>query len=183
MTETNNKIAETSEIKKASFWVSQLFILLATVVGVFLAANQGFQQAVQFENMNSYKENYYLQKSLEFELTDNIVILKNYINKMKDPSYFGAREEPLDFYSLIRDNMRYSQTTLGTPPELLRDTQRFYREVQKLHTLIAKGNLNTVTGSQKLQVEIDHVEQVLIPALQKSTADIKAILDKTDVVL
>lgn len=36
------------ETKKASFWISQCFILLATVLGVYLASSQGFKQALAY---------------------------------------------------------------------------------------------------------------------------------------
>lgn len=172
-----------SEIKKASFWLSQLFILLATVVGVFLAANQGYKQAVQFENMTTYKENYYLQKSLEFELTDNIAILKSYMTKIQDPNYFGARNEPLNFYNLIWENMKFSSATLGTPPEFLRETQRFYREVNRIHDEVAKGNIAVPNAIKLLNIEVENVEKNLIPGLQKSSESIKKELSSSDVIL
>ncbi|OCG03994.1 hypothetical protein [Gilliamella sp. wkB112] len=171
------------EIKKASFWVNHIFILLATVIGVYLAANQGYKQAVQFENMKSYKDNYYLQKSLQYELIDNINILKNYLVKCQDSSYLGARTEPLNFYTLVWDNMKFSSTTLGTPPELLRDAQRFYREVDRIHNEIAKGNIGVTVGVSKLQEQINHIEKELLPALDSSTKKIEKILEGTDVVL
>ncbi|WP_294610751.1 hypothetical protein [uncultured Gilliamella sp.] len=180
---SNVKTEQIAEIKKVSFWISQLFILLATVTGVYLAANQGYKQAVQFDNMKSYKENYYLQKSLKYELMDNIVILKDYITKSQDSSYYGARNEPLNFYKLVWENMKFSSTTLGTPPEFLRDAQRFYREVDRIHTEIAKGNMAITIGITKLQEQIDLVEKGLLPALDSSTIKIEKIFEGTDVIL
>ncbi|MWP46770.1 hypothetical protein [Gilliamella sp. Pas-s27] len=181
--DSSHKENQIDEIKKVSFWVSQLFILIATIVGVFLAANQGFKQAVQFENMKSYKENYYLQKSLQYELLDNIAILKAYMAKSQDSSYFGARSEPLNFYTLVWDNMKFSSTTLGTPPKFLRDSQRFYREVNRLHDEIAKGNMAIAIGITKLQEQIDLVEKDLLPALDASTKEITKMFENTDVIL
>lgn len=176
-------VERVNEIKKASFWVSQFFILLATVVGVYLAATQGYKQAVQFENMTSYKESYYLQKSLQYELQDNVAILKKYMAKIQDGAYYAARNEPLDFYNLVWENMKFSSTTLSTPPELLRQAQQFYREVDNLHERIAKSNLSVGVGAQKLQEQIDIVEQNLIPALEKSTEQIRKELSGTDIIL
>ncbi|OCG26003.1 hypothetical protein A9G11_01350 [Gilliamella sp. wkB108] len=181
--ESKVKSDANEEIKKASFWISQIFILLATVIGVYLAANQGYKQAVQFDNMKSYKDNYYLQKSLQYELTDNISILKAYLVKCQDSNYFGARTDPLSFYTLVWENMKFSSTTLGTPPELLRDAQRFYREVDRIHNEIAKGNIAISVGVTQLQEQIDHIEKELLPALDSSTKKIEKILEGTDVVL
>lgn len=177
------EVERINEIKKASFWVSQLFILLATVVGVYLAATQGYKQAVQFENMTSHKESYYLQKSLQYELQDNVTILKNYMSKIQDGAYYGARNEPLDFYNLVWENMKFSSTTLATPPELLRQAQQFYRAVANIHQQIATSDISAPNGIKKLQEQIDIVEQSLIPALEKSTEQIKNVLSGTDIVL
>ncbi|RKS84467.1 hypothetical protein DES39_2143 [Orbus hercynius] len=176
-------IERVNEIKKASFWVSQVFILLATVIGVYLAASQGYKQAVQFENMTSYKESYYLQKSLQYELQDNIVLLKGYMAKIQDSNYYGARNEPLNFYTLIWENMKFSSTTLSTPPMLLRQAQQFYREVAKLHESIAISDISVPTGIKKLQAQIDIVEQQLIPTLEKNTAQIQHELAGSDIIL
>lgn len=176
-------IERVNEIKKASFWVSQIFIIIATVLGVYLAASQGYKQAVQFENMTSYKDNYYLQKSLQYELQDNIVILKNYMANIQNGNYYGARVEPLGFYTLIWENMKFSKTTLGTPPDFLRQAQQFYREVAKLHERIGKSDISVPIGVKKLQEQIDLIEHNLIPALEKSTKQIKKELSGTDVIL
>lgn len=180
---SNVKHEQIDEIKKASFWISQFFILIATIVGVYLAANQGYKQAVQFDNMKSYKDNYYLQKSLKYELTDNIIILKDYMAKCQDSSYLGARNAPLNFYKLIWENMKFSSTTLGTPPELLRDAQRFYREVERIHNEIAKGNIAISVGVTQLQEQIDHIEKEFLPALDTSIKNIEKTFEGSDVVL
>ncbi|WP_392563395.1 hypothetical protein RHO13_08180 [Orbus wheelerorum] len=176
-------VERVNEIKKASFWVSQVFIIIATVLGVYLAASQGYKQAVQFENMKSYKESYYLQKSLQYELQDNIALLKTYIGKLQNANYYGARNEPLNFYSLVWDNMKFSSATLATPPEFLRQAQGFYRNVAKLHDSIAKSDISVDNGLKQLRIEIDLVEQDLIPGLEKSTQTIKQELSGTDVIL
>ncbi|WP_392561468.1 hypothetical protein RHO12_10000 [Orbus sturtevantii] len=172
-----------NEIKKASFWVSQIFIIIATVLGVFLAASQGYKQAVQFENMKSEKESYYLQKSLQYELQDNILLLKEYMAKLQKSNYYGARNEPLNFYSLIWDNMKYSSSTLATPPEFLRQAQGFYREVARLHEGIAKSDVSIENGLKQLRIQIDLVEKDLIVGLENNTQIIKQHLSDTDIVL
>ncbi|QIQ20253.1 hypothetical protein [Zophobihabitans entericus] len=172
-----------NEVKKASFWISQLFILLATVSGVYLAANQGFKQAVEFENMNTYKDTYYLQKSLQNELQDNIIILQKYMEKVQDGAYFGARNEPLNFYSLVWENMKFSPTTLSAAPEVLRDAQRFYREVARIHQAVATGNMSIPNGIKYFQEEINIINDNTIPMIEKSNASIKVKLDDTNVVL
>lgn len=59
------------DLIRSSFWVGQIFMLIATVMGVFLAAQSGLEQALTFDSITRMESNYYLRKSLQDELTDN----------------------------------------------------------------------------------------------------------------
>lgn len=76
-----NQPIESSEVKKPSFWISQIFILMATILGVYLAATQGFKQAVQFEHIMGQKSTYYLQSSIKNELSLNITATEQFLEK------------------------------------------------------------------------------------------------------
>lgn len=113
-----------SEVKKASFWVSHLFIIAATIVGVFLAANEGLKQAMIFDDIRSAKNNYYLRKSLQGELADNIAYIKEFIAKVDR----RVDKPELALETFVWKNMAFSSATLETPSELLREAKQFYRK-------------------------------------------------------
>lgn len=171
-----------SEIKKASYWLSQVFVIIATIVGVFLAANQGYKLAVQFENNIAVKESFYLQKSLQYELEDNVEVVANYLESIKSGSP-QAKSAPLNLNTLVLENMRYSPLTLSTPPEILRDTQKFYREVNEWYDKIASSNVAVSFGSSKLQAELDRVEKELITKLKENTHTLKNQVEKAGLTL
>lgn len=171
-----------SEIKKASYWLSQVFVIIATIVGVFLAANQGYKLAVEFENNIAVKESYYLQKSLQYELEDNAEIVSAYLEAIKSGDS-QAKSAPLNLNTLVLENMRYSQITLSTPPEILRDTQKFYREINEWHDKIASSKVAVSFGSNKLQAELDRVQKSLIDSLKTSTETLKAQVEKSGMTL
>lgn len=170
-----------SEIKKASYWLSQVFVIIATIVGVFLAANQGYKLAVEFENNIAVKESYYLQKSLQYELEDNVLVVKSYIESIKggDPS---AKKSPLNLSTLVLENMKYSPITLSTPPEILRATQKFYRDVNEWYDKTSTSIVAVSFGSGKLQAAIEAIEKE-IDGLKENTEQLKRQVEKAGMVL
>lgn len=161
------------EVRKLSFWVSQIFILIATVLGVFLAANQGFKQALVFENIQSNKSNYYLRMSLQQELSDNVTLIKEYI---ADVNAGNSKQAPLNLYTFVWDSMRYSSATLETPSGLLRDSQHFYRQVNDTHEKIANNVYAVSYGTKKLQEVVEHMEKTVLPQFSADTDRIRSDL-------
>ncbi|MAK91028.1 MAG: hypothetical protein CMI13_07325, partial [Oleibacter sp.] len=70
--------ADHSDLKTSSFWISQIFMIIATVAGVYLAAQAGLQQAIEFDNLTSTESNYYLRQSLYDEVDANVSLLRTY---------------------------------------------------------------------------------------------------------
>ena len=64
-----------NDLGKSGFWISQMFVVAATIIGVYLAAHTGLQQAIAFDRLTSQESNYYLRKSLHDELADNVAVL------------------------------------------------------------------------------------------------------------
>lgn len=154
-----------SDIRKASFWVSNLFIIAATVLGVFLAATQGFEQAVQFDNLRGDKNNYYMRQSLRGELADNAGYVKEYIAKVSNQ----VVSPQLVLEDFVWNNMTYAANALETPTELLREAQRFHRRVTEI---MATPHFNDRMKAQHLGELVKHLEENVLPAFD---ADIEAL--------
>ena len=54
------------------FWVSNLVIVLSTVLGVYLAAQAGYRTALDFELARTERESFYMRRALLDELKDNL---------------------------------------------------------------------------------------------------------------
>ena len=157
---------EQNEIRKASFWISQLCIVAATVIGVFLAANQGFEQAIRFDNILSEKNNYYLRKSLQQELGDNVAHIREFIHKVDQR--IDKPELVLDTF--VWNSMTYSPTSLETPPELLREAKLFYRRTKEIMDTPYFNNMNKAKALGELAA---HIEKTVLPKFEEDTAAIK----------
>ena len=155
-----------SEIKKPSFWIGHLFIILATVIGVFLAANEGLKQAVLFDDIRSAKNNYYLRKSLQSELADNVGYIREFIAKVEN----RVDKPELVLESFVWKNMSFSGSTLETPSELLREAKQFYRRAGEIMDTPYYNNYNKAAFLGELA---KHVEDKVLPMFEENTAALR----------
>jgi len=131
------KQLDNADLIKSSFWISQIFMIIATIVGVFLAAQEGLSQALLFDALNSKEKNYYLQHALADEITDNITTLNEYaefITKGGAPHDLKPYHPPLDYF--VWENMKFSSSSLETPSHILSAARRFNKKSTKLVKMI-----------------------------------------------
>lgn len=159
--------ANQKDVGKAGFWISQLVIIIATVGGVYLAASQGLKQAIQFDAIKSEQTNYYLRKSLQNELADNVGYIRDYIGKVN-----GRVANPtLNLETFVWNSMTYSPAALETPSELLREAQKFYHQVEET----MKSQAAVPVRMKALEELAKHVETEVLP---KFEADAKTLRDR-----
>ena len=171
---------DTREVKKISFWVSQIFIVLATVLGVFLAANQGFKQAMAFENIRNDRNNYFLRLSLKNEISDNIALLQTYAKKIEKGGLVD-RKTPFKLDTFVWESMKNSPATLETPSTLLSESRNFYRQAEDIHTKVA-GNVYSHTHGIKLIDElVEHMQNNVLPKFEADLNALKIRLQKNGV--
>lgn len=160
---------DSSEVRKASFWISQLVIIIATVGGVYLAASQGLKQAVQFDAIKSEQNNYYLRKSLQNELADNVVYIREYADKVKRQ----IANAELNLETFVWNSMTYSPTALETPSGLLREAQKFYHSSA---SILSNKNFQPRNRAESLTVLADHVEKEVLPQFETNTSALRRAL-------
>jgi len=84
------------------FWLGQLFTLLATVVGVYLAANSGFEKAIEFENLQHQRDVYHVQQSLLGEMQVNTERLQSWVDEFDKAPQSNSMSMQPDKYRWIR---------------------------------------------------------------------------------
>lgn len=162
---------DTSEVRKASFWVSQIFIIVATVLGVYLAANQGFKQAVAYGELQGDKNNFFLRKSLQNELVDNVALVRGYAERLKKGG-FAARKSSFKLDTFVWESMRFSPATLETPSDLLQGSRQFYRQVAEIQEKVESNDYSAEKGIRLLTELADRMEKDILP---KFDADLNAL--------
>lgn len=169
------------EISNLSFWVSQISMIIATVLGVYLAAQQGLQQAVLFEQIQSDKNNYYLRQSLQHELSDNLVLIEKYTGQIKDISVHAVKRYSLVLDTFVWESMKFSPATLETPSALLSESRKFYREVNDIHGKIQTSFYSAHYGTKLLLEQVEHMRTVVLPMFEADTNQLKQALAQQDV--
>lgn len=170
------------EVSTLSFWISQVFMIIATVLGVYLAGQQGLAQAVNFEQIQSDKNNYYLRKSLQHELEDNVALLQDYIELLSVPcSRSAAQCYALQLDQFIWQSMKFSNATLETPPELLRESRAFYRQVNDIQQKISQNVYGRSYAAGLLEQQINHMQQVVLPMFEDDLAKLMVVLNANNV--
>ena len=127
------KQVDNADLVKSSFWISQIFMIIATVAGVYLAAQEGLSQALLFDSLQGKEKNYYLQHALADEISDNITILNEYaafISEKGAPYDLKAHHPGLDYF--VWENMKFSSSSLETPSYILTAARRFNKQSAKL---------------------------------------------------
>tara|TARA_R110000765_G_scaffold256794_1_gene357153 strand:+ start:1490 stop:2107 length:618 start_codon:yes stop_codon:yes gene_type:complete len=120
---------DNSDLVKTGFWVGQIFMVIATVVGVYLAAQEGLSQALLFENLNSKEKNYYLQHALADELDDNIIALNAYADLLQNKPIYDIKSNRPVVSDFVWESMKYSPNALETPSDILSAIRRYNSEV------------------------------------------------------
>lgn len=154
------------DLQKSGFWVSQVFVVLATIIGVYLAANAGLEQAIRFDNIIAQEHNYYLRASLHDELQDNSRELRAYVNDVLKRNPYDLKDHSPALSQFVWETMRYSTATLETPSEFLTEGRRFYADTASIIEK-AENRVYGATHAAKLMTAVlDRMEQETLPKLK-----------------
>ncbi|MAM87902.1 MAG: hypothetical protein CME36_11410 [unclassified Hahellaceae] len=156
------------DLQKSGFWVSQVFVVLATIIGVYLAANAGLEQAIRFDNIKAQEQNYYLQASLHDELQDNTSLLRRYVDEVlkRNPDDLKAQHPALSEF--IWETMRYSPATFETPSEFLNASRRFYADTTDIIEKAENRFYGASHAAKLLTAVLDRMEQGTLPKLKEN---------------
>ncbi|MCL6417374.1 hypothetical protein MIB92_17070 [Aestuariirhabdus sp. Z084] len=182
-TTNQQKKIDNQDLSKSGFWISHLFTIAATIVGVYLAAQAGLNQALVFDALQTKQNNFYLRESLYAELADNAAQLADYnsevLSKNLSTNAIKMANPKLDTY--VWDTMKFSPTTLETPTYFLTETRRFYAEVNDIIEKVEAFHYGNKYASGLLQQQLDQMNNLVLPKLKASAEAIRVDLEQHDV--
>lgn len=171
------------ELRSSGYWLTNFLMIISTVLGVYLAARVGLQQAIMFDEISDLKYSYNLQTALADELTENIAVLRQYNGGYLSrtlPQDELVRANP-GISHFVWDTMHHSPQSLETPGYFLNEIQRFYRAVQRIITARERNQYSALQASQSLTEQLDHLEQRVLPRLRQNIARLGQTLAALDV--
>lgn len=159
---------DNKDLTKSSFWISQVFMIIATITGVFLAAQEGLSQALQFDSLNRQENNYYLRRSLDDEISVNITTLKAYADLVESNKVYDLKSQRPALLNFVWENMKYSSSTLETPSHILSKASQFYANTHVIITRIENRKYGAKFGAKKLRELITDMENSGLKALKEN---------------
>ena len=172
---------DNTELIKTSFWVSQIFIIIATVVGVYLAAQEGLSQAIKFDALSNMQNNYHLRHALYDEVSDNVEILSHYADTVETVSSNSLVKMHPQMGLFVWDNMRYSANALETPSDILSDIRRLYLESEKIISNIETRHYSVSYGKDQLQNVLSKIKEDTLPKLKTYYESLSKELKDNDI--
>jgi hypothetical protein len=99
-----------------TFWLTQITILVSTVLGVYLASVAGFQIAVNFDRYQAASDVLNIEQSLHAEVSDNTARVEAWVAAYKKApmTWHDKKLVPRERHQLdltIWQTMRYSPRT------------------------------------------------------------------------
>ena len=159
-----------NDLGKSGFWISQIFVVVATIIGVYLAAHAGLEQAIAFDRLTSQESSYYLRKSLHEELEDNVSILRAYTDEVLARRLWPeelVKNRPV-LSRFVWETMRYSPQTLEVPSIYLTGARQFYSKADTIIRKVEGGVYGATYAAEQMNEVLDQVEGRLIPGLRQN---------------
>lgn len=174
-----------SNQEERHFWLGHIFTVVATVVGVYLAAQSGFRKAIEFELLKSDRDEYYVSVAFLSELTDNINMVEDLIVRMEKNGNYSVEEEfTHGFRNFVWKAMRFNSETLQLPTPALNQAAQFYSKA----TLLLKNMHQRGNGwdspkdqYEKLKLQVEKVKSVALPAIKNHIKKVKENLLKENI--
>jgi hypothetical protein len=170
------RLLRVREKDNIEFWVSHLLIVVSTIVGVFLAAQAGFDKALQFEAIKTDRENYYLQSALAAELEDN---LDNVAAWGADfvgggAQGFKGQAEKYRLETFVWEAMKETPNTFQIPAEILTPIRRYYRDIAADLTAMTALDAQSRAAVDHMLAATEALRAQALPLLQEHLAALGA---------
>ena len=159
-----------NDLGKSGFWIAQMFVVAATIIGVYLAAHAGLKQAIIFDSLTSQESSYYLRKSLHDELADNVAALRAYNDDTlsRSPPQSELENNRPVLSRFVWDTMRYSPNTFEIPSPFLTGARRFHLKADEIVRKAEGRVYGAGFASKQLAALLDDVEANLLPNLREN---------------
>jgi hypothetical protein len=197
------RIFKVRESGNAEFWLSHLFVMASTIIGVYLAAQAGFSTALQFEVARSERDGYYMRRALLDEVKDNIAsagewssnfekVLRNrisdqyflptdswtvYWSDKNGWSNAGIVPDELKMKTFVWETMKQQAITFQLSPELLSAVRRYYDGMEGNMKDILSRDWKAGPAAKAILEDTQRMREVTVPAFEKDIAELRASLE------
>jgi hypothetical protein len=167
------------------FFVAQIFTMLATVFGVYLAAYVGFQRTLEYDRFTKAQQRSDLITATREELKQNIARMRKLDERLPADVGSGVSEWPR-LRLFVWQAVGRSSSAFDVPPQILTDLQALYEDLGDMLTdAEARQSFRSLTTSnayfrgqykERLAAELSIAETSIIPALERTAAEAEKLV-------
>jgi hypothetical protein len=179
------RIFKVRETGNAEFWVSNLVIVLSTVLGVYLAAQAGYTTAIDFEQTRTDREGYYMRRALLDEVRDNLDQADQWSDFIinKDGWRYQGNPDAYKLQSYVWETMKEQATTFQLAPAVLTGVRRYYDNASGYAMNLARGQGTAIDAAKAFSADTKKMREQTVPVMEKDIASLKGRLDKRGIAL
>ena len=179
------RIFKVREQGNQEFWVSNLVIVLSTILGVYLAAQAGYSTAMDFEQARGDRDGYYMRRALLDELRDNLDRADQWSDFIvnKDGWRYQGNPDAYKLQGYVWETMKQQATTFQLAPAVLTGVRRYYDNASAYAMNLARGQGTAIDAAKAFSVDTKKMREDTVPAMEKDIADLKGRLDAKGVAL
>jgi cell division protein FtsB len=171
------------------FLVGQIFAILATVVGVYLAGYVGFQRNLEYDRYQKAQQKSDLLTATREELKQNVERLRKFDERLPAEVGTGVVDSEWPHLRLfVWQATGRSSSAFDLPPQILNPLEAFYDDVdQMLNSKDAHENFRSLTQSniydrtkfkERFEGELKAAESLILPALESEIASAGQLISK-----
>jgi hypothetical protein len=171
------------------FIVAQLFTIMATVLGVYLAGYVGFQRTLEYDRFTKAQQQTELLQAMGAELRHNTQRLRDFVGQMQRTQDGIAvyRDWPkLRLY--VWRAAAQTPTVFEAPPQTLADMQAFYEDTGEMlanseahkmfRSLTSSNEFDRRQYAERMDAQLKLAEGTLLPSLEQAAAASAALAQK-----
>jgi hypothetical protein len=162
------------------FWLGNMFIMMSTVLGVYLAAHSGLKTAMEFDRISSDRDNYYLRANLRDEVMYNMAICEEIIKTIDKLGTFDRSNHPA-FQQYVMETMKDQPNTLATPNKILTGVLHYYDDINAMLHQRDRRLISYPELADKMRQRNGEFQKVTMSLIEADLQALKQRLNAADV--
>ncbi len=170
-------------MKNPEFIISQILMIFATVIGVYLAAHEGFKQAVQFQLLDADRTAYRHMIALRDEMDFNAETLASFAEEYR-ASGANIHDQFLPpVRTFVWDSSSDHPSIFEMPQEVLGGAASVYKRIDDQMALGGRGPDRRRELLTAFEEESVRIRQDMLPAFERALKELRQRMRKQGVVL
>lgn len=176
----DNEALDVSDVRSLGFWISNALTIVATVLGVYLAASEGFKQALQFRQVEENEHTYDLLTALSAEISHNRALVETVVVKGLEQLPQSWEKPPIQ-QRYVWQTMQNVPETFRTPPAALNGISMYYSKLDE-HLAVAFNHRRHPSDQRSallaLQEANTEFDETVVTAINDRMADLRSKLQE-----